>query len=208
MTVRVKVCGITSYEDAVLCLDCGADALGFNFYRPSPRYIDPLEARTLIRRLPPLTTTVGVFVNVERPSGVAEIALAAGVHVLQLHGDETPSFCRELAGWTLIKAVRIADGKIDANLLAYPVHGFLLDSKDELLFGGTGKAFDWSIARKLGTPHTLILAGGLGPANVAQAIRTVGPYAVDVCSGVENSPGRKDAGKLKAFMEEVKKCRK
>jgi phosphoribosylanthranilate isomerase len=145
-----------------------------------------------------------VFVNVERPDDVAAAANAAGIRVLQLHGDETAAYCRALAGWTMIKAVRIGVSMVEADFREYPVQGILLDSKDDLQFGGTGKAFDWSITRSLGTFLPLILAGGLRPANVAQAIRSVMPYAVDVCSGVENSPRSKDAGKLKAFMDEVR----
>ena len=207
MTVRVKVCGITSYEDAAMALACGVDALGFNFYRPSPRYIDPAEVRAIIRRLPPLATTVGVFVNVEPPADVAEMARAAGVGVLQLHGDETAEYCRCLADWTLIKALRIGDEGIDAELQAYPVQAFLLDSRHDNLFGGTGKTFDWSFCHAVGSVRPVILSGGLGPANVAEAIRCVKPYGVDVCSGVESAPGRKDSGKLKAFMDEVTNVR-
>jgi phosphoribosylanthranilate isomerase len=201
------VCGITSYEDAAMALDCGVDALGFNFYRPSPRYIDPADARAIIRRLPPLITTVGVFVNVEQPADVAEIARLAGVRVLQLHGDETAEYCRRLADWTLIKALRIGNEGVEADLQAYSVQAFLLDSRHDLLFGGTGKAFDWSLCHAAGSVRPLILAGGLGPSNVAQAILTVKPYGVDACSGVESAPGKKDTCKLKAFVDEVRNVR-
>jgi phosphoribosylanthranilate isomerase len=201
---RVKVCGVTSYEDAIMCLDSGADALGFNFYRPSPRFIDPAAARAIIPRLPPLITTVGVFVNVEEPDDVAGAAQEAGIHVIQLHGDEAPDYCRKLSAWPLIKAVRMAEGTVQPDLQAYPVQAILLDSKDDFLFGGTGKAFDWAVIQNLACARPLILAGGLNPSNIARAIRAVKPYAVDVCSGVESSPGKKDAAKLRAFMNEVR----
>jgi phosphoribosylanthranilate isomerase len=201
--MKVKVCGITSYEDAVMVLDQGVDALGFNFFPRSPRYITPLDARQITRRLPPLTVTVGLFVN-HPPEDVAEIAHTAGVQVLQLHGDEPPEYCGNLKDWPLIKAVRIGSGPIETDLQEYPVSAFLLDSKDDALFGGTGKSFDWSRAIKIKDILPVILAGGLRPDNVCEAIRTVIPYALDVCSGVESAPGKKDAGKLKQFMREVR----
>jgi len=202
--MRVKVCGITLYEDAVNALDQGVDALGFNFYRASPRYIDPSEARAITRRLPPFVTTVGLFVNVAKPADLVETARAAGVQVLQLHGDESSEYCRGLAGWTLIKALRIGNGALPEDLAQYDVQAFLLDAKDDAIFGGTGKTFDWSRAEDIKKFGPLILAGGLHSANVAAAIRMVRPYGVDVCSGVESGPGRKDVKKLHAFMNEVR----
>jgi len=204
VTVKVKVCGITNREDAAAALECGADALGFNFYRQSPRYIDPADACGIIRRLPPLAAAVGVFVNVPDPADIAAIALASGVRILQLHGDETPAYCRELAGWAVIKALRIGSGPLPTNLDEYPVRAFLLDAKDDVLFGGTGKVLDWPLAKTVSRVRPVILAGGLSVSNVGQAIRLVRPYAVDVCSGVESSPGKKDATRLKAFMDEVR----
>jgi phosphoribosylanthranilate isomerase len=201
--MRVKVCGITSYEDAALALDSGADALGFNFFSRSPRYVDPAAVRQIIRRLPPLTTTVGLFVNIARSDEVATTARRAGVQVLQLHGDESPDYCRALCDWPLIKALRIGGAGIREDLSGYPVQAFLLDVRDDDRFGGTGKTFDWKLAEGLNTVLPVILAGGLKPENVGAAIRSVRPYGVDVCSGVEQSPGRKDAAKLSAFMSEV-----
>jgi phosphoribosylanthranilate isomerase len=203
MKVRVKVCGITNYEDAALALDLGADALGFNFYPPSPRFIALDAARDIVRRLPPLTTTVGVFVNVADPAEVDRSARAAGVQVLQLHGDESSSYCRRLSDWPLIKAVRVGKSIILENLHCFPAQAFLLDSKDDGLFGGTGKTFDWTLARRAAERLRIILAGGLSADNVAEAIRGVQPYAVDVCSGVESRPGKKDKVKLTGFMNEV-----
>ncbi|MDM7995588.1 MAG: phosphoribosylanthranilate isomerase [Acidobacteriota bacterium] len=202
--MKVKVCGITSYEDAVMVLDHGVDALGFNFYPPSPRFLKPDDACAIIRRLPPFVTTVGLFVNVAEASLVAEMAKTAGVQVLQLHGDETPEYCRQLESWTLIKALRIGDGAVPGDLDAYPVQGFLLDAKDDVLFGGTGRSFDWSLAGSLQHSRPIILAGGLRPDNVKEAIRRVRPYGVDVCSGVESAPGRKDPKKIVQFMNEVR----
>jgi phosphoribosylanthranilate isomerase len=203
LSTKIKVCGITRYEDAAMALDEGADALGFNFYPRSPRYIEPSDARSITRRLPPLATTVGVFVNVESPAEVAATAAMAGVRVLQLHGDETPAYCRELSGWVLIKAVRIGAGALPDNLREYDVQAFLADSRDDGLFGGTGRTFDWPRVREIQGIRPLILAGGLHPGNVADAIRAVRPYAVDVCSGVESAPGKKDLGKLREFITQL-----
>jgi phosphoribosylanthranilate isomerase len=203
MRVRVKICGITNYEDAAMALELGADALGFNFYPPSPRYVECAVARDIIRRLPPFAATVGVFVNVAHPAEVDRSARAAGVQVLQLHGDEPADYCRGLAAWPLIKAVRVHEAWVPESLLGFPAQAFLLDSRDERIFGGTGMTFDWTLARRAPTGLKIVLAGGLNPANVAQAIRSVRPYGVDACSGVEVSPGRKDPAKLAAFMKEV-----
>jgi phosphoribosylanthranilate isomerase len=206
--VRVKVCGITSYSDAALALDYGVDALGFNFYRPSPRYITSAEARSIIRRLPPLVTTVGLFVNVEAPEDVIQTARDAAVQVLQLHGDESPAYCQCLGSWPLIKALRLDRAPSLQEVREYSVHAFLLDSRDDALFGGTGKTFDWFLADSVKEIRPVLLAGGLKPENVGEAIRTVRPYGVDVCSGVESVPGKKDAGRLSAFMSEVRNASK
>jgi len=202
--MKVKVCGITSYEDAAMALDQGVDALGFNFFPASPRYLKPSDARSIIRRLPPFVTTVGLFVNVDHPDKVSEMAYIAGVQVLQLHGDETPEFCSKLVYWPLIKALRIDRNWVSPDLDTYPVQGFLLDVKEDTLFGGTGQQFDWNLAKNLRRVRPILLAGGLRPDNVREAVRIVAPYAVDVCSGVEKAPGKKDADKLVQFMNEVR----
>ena len=202
--MKVKICGITNYEDAAMIVDQGADALGFNFFPKSPRYIDPSDARKIIRRIPPFVVTVGLFVNVTEQSRVSAAARAAGVQVLQLHGDETPEYCSGLADWPLIKALRIGEKGIEENPEEYPVQAFLLDFKDDALFGGTGKSFDWDLAKSIRRVRPIILAGGLTPDNVREAIRVVDPYAVDVCSGVENAPGKKSARKVIEFMNEVR----
>jgi phosphoribosylanthranilate isomerase len=202
--MKVKVCGITNYGDAAMALDEGVDALGFNFFSRSPRYIRPEDARLIIRRIPPLAVTVGLFVNVDEPDQVSMAARAAGVQVLQLHGDETPEYCRALADWILIKAVRIGKNGIPSGLEAYPVQAFLLDARDDALFGGTGKSFDWSLARQMQGMRPILVAGGLRPDNVREAIRVAAPYGVDVCSGVECEPGKKDSVRLRQFMDEVR----
>jgi phosphoribosylanthranilate isomerase len=206
--VRVKVCGITSYSDAALALDQGVDALGFNFYPRSLRYIDPATARSIIGRLPPFAITVGLFVNEENPEAVSAAARAAAVQVLQFHGDESPSYCRYFSSWPLIKALRLDQGSLGGDLWEYQVHAFLLDSRDDALFGGTGKTFDWSLAQQVKGIRPIVLAGGLRPENVGEAIRAVQPYGIDVCSGVESAPGRKDAARLIAFMNEVRNASK
>ncbi len=202
--MKVKICGITNYKDAAFSVDQGVDALGFNFYRLSPRYIDATTARSIIGRLPPFVTTVGVFVNLSGPEQVAEAARSAGVQVIQLHGDESPEFCRKLGDWFLIKALRIGKHPIRENLEEYPVQAFLLDTKSDVLYGGTGVSFEWNLAHGIKRIRPVILAGGLRPDNVGEAIRLVQPYAVDICSGVESSPGKKDFAKLIEFMNEVR----
>ena len=201
--MKVKVCGITSYADAAMALDHGVDALGFNFFPGSSRFIDPVSARQIIERLPPLSVSVGLFVNTPTED-VAEMARVAGIQVLQLHGDESPEYCRKLCDWPLIKAVRIGRGPIEESLQDYPVSAFLLDSKDDVLFGGTGRSFEWSRAQEIKSIRPVILAGGLRADNVREAIRKVIPYAVDVCSGVESAPGKKSTRKLRKFMSEVR----
>jgi phosphoribosylanthranilate isomerase len=204
--LKVKVCGITNYRDASMALSLGADALGFNFHPPSSRFIDPASARRIISRLPPFVITVGIYVNVDDPLDVERGAFRAGVRVLQLHGDETPEYCREIARWKLIKTLRVGAGFRPTGLKEFPVSAFLLDTRDQKRYGGTGKTFDWKAVGAIRTERPLILAGGLRAENVADAIRTVRPYAVDVCSGVESAPGRKDRGKLVAFMNEVRRA--
>jgi phosphoribosylanthranilate isomerase len=202
--VKVKVCGITSYEDAVLALDLGADALGFNFFPRSPRYISPEAARSIINRLPPFTAIVGLFVNVAEHRQLVDTARQAGIQILQLHGDESPEYCRKFLDWPLIKALRVGSSLIQERLEEYPVRAFLLDVKDDVLFGGTGRSFDWNLARGIRRIRPIILAGGLRADNVGEAIRIVEPHGVDVCSGVESKPGKKDALRLAEFMNEVR----
>jgi phosphoribosylanthranilate isomerase len=204
--VRVKVCGLQSYEDAVSCLDEGVDALGFNFYPLSPRYVSPADARAILRRLPPLVTSVGLFVNIPAAMEVDEMARASGVQVLQLHGDEPPEYCSQLGHRLLVKAIRVQGDleHVAALCRRYAASAWLLDSRDPLLFGGTGRSFDWSIAAGVAAELPVILAGGLHAENVREAILAVRPYAVDVCTGVECAPGKKDGRKIRYFMDEVR----
>ncbi|BCV21499.1 phosphoribosylanthranilate isomerase [Moorella sp. Hama-1] len=202
--VRVKICGIRDWEEARMVLDAGVDTLGFVF-AASPRQIKPEAAREIINRLPPFTTTVGVFVNEPRYS-LMEIASFCHLDVLQLHGDEPPEYCHGLSQ-RLLKAVRVRDANSLEGLEAYrEVQGFLLDACVPGRAGGTGTTFNWELVRTgiiAGKP--IILAGGLTPENVAIAIRLVRPYAVDVSSGVE-AGGRKDPARIAAFLEAVKKA--
>jgi indole-3-glycerol phosphate synthase / phosphoribosylanthranilate isomerase len=197
--VLVKICGITNLEDALAAVDAGADALGFNFYQRSPRYIAPHQAREIIEQLPASIMKVGVFVN-EEPDTVLRIADEVGLTAIQLHGDESPEYCQNLAGRYMIKALG-ATANLDLN--GYNVDAIMFDTKDELLHGGTGRMFDWSLAQRSIKPE-LFLAGGLSPENVAEAIRTVRPYAVDACSSLEESPGKKNHQRLRAFVNNVR----
>ncbi len=199
---RIKICGITNIEDALLAIDLGADALGFIFYRESKRYIDPLVARDIISSLPPFINTVGVFVN-QQADEIKTVKEKAGFHTIQLHGDESPDLCKKLDG-KVIKAIRIRD-KINAEEVeSYPVMAVLFDTYSTKGFGGTGESFSWEILKDLNTSKKIILSGGLTPENVSHAIQSVKPYAVDVSSGVEDYYGKKSSEKLKAFIEAVR----
>lgn len=206
MPTRVKICGITRLQDAQLAVELGAAALGFNFYIPSPRYIPPASARKIVMKLPPLVTAVAVFADETEDERVAGVAQEAGVTALQLHGAQLPPLDRVLANFKLIRAVAVTDGFQAESLRELRADAFLLDAYDPKLPGGTGKPFNWTLAREANRFGTIILAGGLTPENVGQAIREVRPFAVDVASGVEAAPGVKDAGKLQAFFREVERA--
>ena len=204
MQARVKICGITNLEDALAACAAGADALGFNFAEEAKaknRYIEPDKARELVRQLPPLVTTVAVCVNesLENMHGYLEF-----MDCIQLHGEETPEQCRAIQG-RVIKAIRLRPELSADDLKKYPVSACLLDAYVEGERGGTGRVCDWESARTLAdaTEH-LILAGGLTPDNVADAVKTVGPYAVDTAGGVESEPGRKDHERLREFIHHAK----
>ena len=202
---RVKVCGITDLGDALAALDAGADMLGFNFYARSPRYVSPSEARKIIERLPGGVTCVGVFVNEPAPAEVERIAREAGLGAAQLHGDETPEYCQSLRDLTTIKALRVGAGYDAETAAAYDTDAVLLDAYVAGERGGTGHTFDWALAtRTRERVPRLFLAGGLNPDNVAAALGAVRPYAVDVCSGVETSPGRKSPELMRHFVEQVR----
>jgi len=180
--------------------------LGFNFFPPSPRYIAPAAAREIILKLPPLVTAVGVVANETGDEHVAAVAAEAGVTAVQLHGPEFPPLDRALAKFTVIRAVAVSAGFRAEMLRELRAAAFLLDAFDPRLPGGTGKPFDWTLARDANRFGTIILAGGLTPANVAEAMREVRPFAVDVASGVESAPGVKDTDKLRAFFREVERA--
>ena len=201
----IKICGITNLEDAVAAVAAGADALGFNFYTPSPRYITPQTAREIIEQLPDSVLKVGVFVNEESPKLVQNIANESGINALQLHGDESPDYCNELADQYLIKALAVSHDFDTQVIERYQVDAIMLDTKHKTLRGGTGRVFDWSIAQEVSKiVPKLYLAGGLSPENVAEAIETVRPYAVDACSSLEDRPGIKNHDRLRAFVTAVK----
>jgi phosphoribosylanthranilate isomerase len=205
---RVKICGITQSDDARLAVELGAAALGFSFYPPSPRYVAPGAAAAIIRELPPLVVTVGVFADEPNAAKVAGIAREAGVTAIQLHGPRFPASgtLEEFRGLRRIRAVAVREGFEVDELAALKADAFLLDAYDPKLIGGTGKSFDWNLAREAKRYGTIILAGGLTPENVGEAIRQVRPFAVDVASGVESEPGAKDPVKLEAFLRAVREA--
>jgi tryptophan synthase beta subunit len=204
-TPRVKVCGITNLDDALLCVREGVDMLGFNFYEGSPRYITPAAARQIVDHLPTEVMTVGIFVNAGSPEEVMNSAGVAGVDAVQLHGDETPDFCRALKSLPVIKAIRVAPDYSTQTAKDYPAFAVLLDAFSSKAPGGTGKTFDWELAAQTRTEISkLFLAGGLNENNVAAAIARVRPFAVDVCSSLESGPGIKSEEKVKAFMKAVR----
>ena len=200
MAVIVKICGITNLADGLAAANAGADALGFVFYEQSPRCLSLEAAASIIRQLPPSVVRVGVFVNA--PEGLVLRAIRdCGLNLLQFHGDESPDYCLQF-GLMSMKAFRVRDAESLRPLQAYGTDAWLLDAYAPEKPGGTGERFNWDLAleaRNLGRP--IILAGGLTPENVAEAIRRVQPYGVDVSSGVEASPGRKDHAKVKAFIQ-------
>ncbi len=202
---RVKICGITSVADALAAAELGADAIGLNFWPRSRRYVAPEAARAIVRALPPFVTAVGVLVDPTRDEAL-RCADLSGVRVLQLHGDEPASLCAALP-LPVVKAIRVADSHALAALASYEVAAFLLDSASPG-FGGSGRTFDWSIAAAAAAEARVILAGGLDPENVAEAVRTVRPWAVDVASGVESSPGVKDVDRMRRFIQQAKEASK
>lgn len=200
--MRVKICGITSSEDAQAAVEFGADALGFVFAK-SPRLVTKELARDIIEQLPPFVSPVGVFVD-ERVDTIKEVCNFCHIHTVQLHGNEDPLYLNDLEGYKIIKAFRINE-EDDLKLLAnYKSHAFLLDSYVKGVMGGTGVPFKWEIARQAHKYGTVILSGGLTPENVREAIHIVQPYAVDVSSGVESSPGKKDKVLMKRFIMNAK----
>lgn len=210
--VKVKICGITNSEDALAACEYGADALGFIFYKKSPRFIEMERVKDIIKDLPPFVTTVGVFVD-EDADTVNEMAKEIGLHAVQLHGNESPEFCRSIQS-RIIKTFRMKGAQvmgrgvhgqgINKEMERYNVSAYLLDTYREDAEGGTGITFNWGVAKDATQAGRIILAGGLTVENVRQAIKIVMPYAVDVSSGVEEIPGKKDLRKLMEFIETAK----
>jgi phosphoribosylanthranilate isomerase len=201
--IKVKICGITSIEDALMAVAAGADALGFVFFEKSPRHVDPELAARIIAELPPFVQVMGLFVNAELDF-VNTTADSCKLDLVQLHGDESPSYCQQVRR-RVMKAFRVRDVESLAPMEQYRVAAFLLDAYSPNAYGGTGERFDWDCAIAAKARGTIVLAGGLDPDNVASAVARVEPYGVDVSSGVESSPGRKDPEKVRRFIEQAKK---
>lgn len=200
---RVKICGITNLADAQAAVAAGADALGFVFYERSPRCVAVPDASRIIARLPPFVTTAGVFVNAARQT-ILETADACGLHTLQFHGEESPEFCLQFPSFKVIKAFRVSDESFLEDAARYDSCAWLLDTYQKGQYGGTGASFNWNWAKRaVSLGHAVVLAGGLTATNVGEAVRLVRPYAVDVSSGVEVAPGKKDPHQMRAFIQEV-----
>jgi phosphoribosylanthranilate isomerase len=200
--MKIKICGITNGEDAEVAVRSGADALGFVLYQKSPRFVEPAVARTIVAGLPPFVLPIGVFVN-EEAERVRVLMDECGLALAQLHGDETALYCQNL-GRPVLKALRLKDRGTFLALAEFQgranVRGFLIDAFSNQAYGGTGQTVDLTLAQEAARSTPIVLAGGLTPANVAEAIARVRPYGVDVSSGVELSPGKKDHDKVKAFI--------
>ena len=199
---KIKVCGMTSLEDTLVAVEAGVDAVGFIFYKKSPRLVTIKTVCEIVDELPPFVDAIGIFVN-ESAEQINKIADRCKLDRVQLHGDETPAFCKKIRR-RVIKAIRVKDIQSLKKLSDFPVSGFLLDTFSEDQRGGTGKVFDWHLVHPAKKYGAVILAGGLTPNNVRQAIHRVKPYGVDVCSGVESQPGIKDHKKVKAFIKNAK----
>ena len=199
---KVKICGIKTLSDAKFAVDYGVDAIGFVFAE-SIRNVSKENARAIVQKLPPFVTTVGLFVN-DTAENIEAICRFCGLDTIQLHGNERPSLLNKLKAFKTIKAFRIQNEKDIIPIRKYKPDAILLDGYSENKMGGTGTSFDWKIVKKLRTSIPVIVAGGLTHLNVSQAIRIVNPYAVDVSSGVESSPGKKDRKLIKKFIDAVK----
>ncbi len=200
--IKVKICGLTNLEDALAAAEAGADAFGFVFYPKSPRCVKSKTVKEIIRQMPPYVTTVGVFANASADE-ILDVMDECGLDIAQLQGDEPPSVCERL-GSKAIKAIRVKDHDSLASMKAYSVRAFVLDAFTPENFGGTGKRFDWDLALEAKQYGRIILAGGLTPENVREAIQKVRPYGVDVSSGVEHQIGKKDPEKVRQFIVKAK----
>jgi len=205
LIVKVKICGLTNYADAVAAMDMGADLLGFNFYPKSPRYITPEAAAAIIRKLPAFVDTAGVFVNAPLDE-IRRIIDLCHLNWVQLHGDETPEFCRSLNSVNVrtMKALRVKNASDIKNAEEFFTDAVLLDAFDPQRYGGTGITFDWNIIGHIG--KRVFLAGGINPDNAAEAVK-LGVYGIDVCSGIEAEPGKKDHEKMKRLFDNIRYLR-
>ncbi len=200
---KIKICGITNPIDALQAVRAGADALGFVFDKQSPRHVHPNIVQSIVGDLPPFVLPVGVFVN-EAPRNVHTIMDECGLALAQIHGDESADYCASL-GRPVIRGIRLRDRRTLVAMAEYRgryrVRGFVLDAYSDVAYGGTGNTADWGLAADAARTFVCVLAGGLTPGNVREAIRTIQPYGVDVSSGVEAAPGKKDPVKVKAFIQ-------
>jgi phosphoribosylanthranilate isomerase len=203
---RVKICGIREFEDARDAVLLGAHAIGLNFYPNSPRYIEPSNAAEIIERLPPFVTIVGIFVNHPDPQSLEDFAVSLGLHAVQLHGNETPDYCSMIQRVKVIKAFRVDSHFRVDTLRNYGSRTFLLDACSPDQFGGTGKPFNWDMAFGANAFGSIVIAGGLTPDNVSEVVSSLHPFGVDVASGVESKPGRKDYEKMRRFIEAVQRA--
>lgn len=202
--MKVKVCGITNLRDAKIAIASGANALGFVFYKKSPRYIRPQEAKQIIKVLPRNILKVGIFVGASRDT-VGRIAKLCRLDMLQFHGNESPGFCRKFGNYKIIKAFRVKDSIDFKNILRYKVSAYLFDAFLKSKIGGTGRKFDWALLKDRGKiDRPIFLSGGLNNKNVKEAIKNVHPDWVDISSGVEIKPGKKDYKKIKDFIKSAK----
>jgi len=203
---KVKICGITNLEDALISINAGCDALGFAFFKGSPRYITPEAARKIIRSLPAYVIKIGVFVNAQEKT-IKKIARMLGLNMLQFHGQESAEFCSRFKKYKIIKVFRIKDKDHLPDVSKYKVFAYLFDTFNPAKKGGTGERFDWELISHIkGIEGPIFLAGGLTPKNVYKAIKKVKPQWVDVCSSIELAPGKKDAKKVKDFVKEAKRA--
>ncbi len=204
---KIKICGITNPIDALHVVDAGADALGFVFYKKSLRHVSSNVVKSIVANLPPFVLPIGVFVN-EEAQVVRHIMDECGLALAQIHGDETADYCESL-GRPVIRGIRLRDRHTLMAMAEYKgrarVRGFVIDAFSESSYGGTGKTADWTLAKEAARSFSFLLAGGLTPDNVQEAIQQVQPYGVDVSSGVEASPGKKDPAKVQAFIQAVKR---
>lgn len=201
ITVKIKICGITNLQDAQAAVEMGADILGFNFYPQSPRYIETNKAEKIISNLPGFVDTAGVFVNANRPD-IRTLTDSGMLNWVQFHGDETSEFCSQFNAWNLrtIKAVRVRSIEDIDQAQDFETHSLLFDAFDPNQYGGTGKTFNWSLLKKY--PGRVFLAGGINPDNVLNALQT-DVYGIDICSGIESEPGKKDHTKMQQLFDNI-----